>query len=126
AWEDREQQDLGVRKVMLHLEYDSAYAFGDLRRRVRAHIIRTDHEHDRFWLKALPFAIMQSPEHSLRCVAGDGKVSGTDVAEVLLENASVVLVLHPPVSDRIAIEQQIDIAPVCRRHKTFVSRSHPL
>ena len=57
AREDRQQQDLRVRKVLAHLEHDRADALRDFRSGVPAAVVRADHQHDRLRLKPLAFAV---------------------------------------------------------------------
>ena len=122
--EHTEQQDLRVRKVCPHFEDDRADALGDFRAGVRAGVVRADHHHHGLRLKALAFAIAQTPQHALRRIAGNGEVCCLDVAEVLREHRLVLVVQHPPVGDRVAMQQQVDVAGLRRFDKTLMPRSH--
>ena len=89
-------------------------------------VVRADHQHDGLGLKALAFAVVQAPEHALRRVAGDGEVRRLDVREVLVEHRLVLVVLHPPVGDRVAVQEQVDVALPGAFDEPFVPRAHPL
>ena len=113
-------------KIPAHLEHDRAHALGDFRTRVPAAVVRADHHHDRLGLKALSFAVPEPPQHALRRVAGDGEIRRPDGAEVLLEHRLVGVALHPPVGDRVAVQQQIDVPLLGQRDEPLVARALPL
>ena len=90
-----------------------------------AGVVRADHQHHGLRLEALTLAVPQAPQHALRRVAGDREVGGPDAAEVLVEHR-LVRVLHPPVGDRIAVQQQVDVALLGDLDEPFVPRAHAL
>ena len=124
--EDCQQQDLRVRKILAHLEHDRADAFSDFRSGTAASVVRADHQHDRLRLKALPFAVAESPEHPLRRIAGDREIGRPHRAEVLVEHRLVGVALHPKVGDRVAVQQQIDVPLLRHLDEPFVPGSLPL
>jgi hypothetical protein len=76
-------------------------------------------------LRRNSIAVAEPPEHALSRVAGHREVGGADVAEVLVEHR-LVRIQQPPVGDRIAVQEQIDVALPGRRDEPFVPRSHAL
>ena len=125
AREDREKQNLRVRKIPPELEDDGADALGDLGRGEAAGVVRADHEHHGLRLKSLAFAVPQTPQDALRRVSRDREVGGPHVAEVFVEDR-LVCVLQPPVGDRVAVKEQIDLALLRGGDESFVARPHPL
>ena len=91
-----------------------------------AGIVGADHQHDGLRLESLAFAILQAPENSLRRVAGDGEVGRLNIAEILVENRLVGVSLHPPVGDRVAVKQEIDMAFARGLREAQVPGPHPL
>jgi len=63
-----------------------------------------------FGLESLTFAVLQTPEDSLSCIASDGEVGRLDTAEILVEYRLVAVVLPPPIGNRVSIKQEVDIA----------------
>lgn len=64
-----QQQNLGFGKALLQSKHNGTDAFGNLGCRVRARLVRADHQHHRARLYARAFAVLESIKHALGGVA---------------------------------------------------------
>ena len=116
----RQQQDLRVREVAAQLQHHGADALGDFRRGVGAVLLVPI-----ISITALGWKPCPSPfrrPHSTPCVVSPAiaKLAVRMRAEVLVEHRLVRLALDPPVGDRIAVQQQVDVALLGALDEPFV------
>src|SRR2546423_8181076 len=116
AREDGQQQNLRIRKILAELEDVGADALGDFRSGCAAGVVGADHQHDRFGLMALSFAVLKTPQHALRRIARDAEVGDLYVAEILAHDslaagvAEWVTIGAKEIGDGIPNEHDVKVA----------------
>jgi hypothetical protein len=114
ARQDAEQQDLGLGELFAKRLDDRGDAVGDLHRRVGVEVVGADHQDDDCGLDTLDCAVLEAPEKILGPIAADPEVRRVACAIVSLPDldrpVSLVVVPEPALHDRIAEEEQVDVA----------------
>ena len=108
AGEDCQQEDFRVGQLLPQLVHDGLHTRGGFLRQAAVGIARSGHHHGQLGRDAINVAMIQPPENVLRAIAADAQVDGVAFAVELLPHR--LACSFPALRDRIADEDQVDVA----------------
>jgi hypothetical protein len=131
AREYPQNQDLRLWLAFLELFNNQPIALDDVIGRVSVDVVGSQHQNDKLSLEAFQLAILHAPQHALRRVGGDSEVRGVQFAKSFVPNRlanhclrtrrTSARTVPPEIGDRVANEQQIDVALLCDLNKALMS-----